>query len=344
MQHPNSHKQSFEAILGQCLTAEVDYYELKKAIEEWKSILYEITELDLSRDEHRKNIHSDTGKAIGTTWAAMCMDDLMRTKKFVKGVFLAVDELVSRQAQKPVHVLYAGCGPFAPLVLLLTSKFSPQQVKFSLLEINENSFRLVQKVFQQLRLEQYLEDTLLCDAATVQLPDAGTIDLVISETMQYALVREQQVPITYNLLSQLREDVVLIPESISLDLGLLSSFRNHERMMKGKFIDDFFRTLGPFFDLSKTGFLNNQAALSSFSGIYRFPKHKFSLDQYDQEVFNLLAVFTNIRIYGGEYLDTYESQLTAPLILAPLDEKHCQSVEVNYKVDTVPGIEFCLDH
>ncbi|KAA3638518.1 MAG: hypothetical protein DWQ02_05070 [Bacteroidetes bacterium] len=343
MLNPNSHKKSFEAILNEFLKEEVDYYKLKKAIEEWKSILYEITELDLTRDEHRENIHSETGKAIGTTWAAMCLDDLMRTKKFVKGVFLAVDDLVRKQVKKPVQLLYAGCGPFAPLVLLLTSKFSPEQVKFSLLEINENSYQLVQKVFQQLDLEKYLEGIRLCDATTVQLSNASTFDLVISETMQHALVREQQVPITYNLLSQLREDVVLIPESIRLDIGLLSSFRNHERMMKGRFIDDFFKTLGTFFDLSKTSFLNNKEAFSTFSGIYRFPKYEFSLDQYDREVFNLLVVFTNIRVFGDECLDTYESQLTTPLILEPMDGKHCQSVEVNYKVDTIPGIEFRLD-
>lgn len=342
MLHPNPHKKSFEAILNQFLEEEVDYYELKKAIEKWKSILYEITELDLTRDEHRENIHSETGKAIGTTWAAMCLDDLMRTKKFVKGVFLAVDELVGKQVKKPVQILYAGSGPFAPLVLLLTSRFSPEEVRFTLLEINEKSFRLVQKVFQHLGLEKYLEDVRLCNAATIQLPEATNIDVVISETMQHALVREQQVPITYNILSQLREDVVLIPESITLDLGLLSSFRNHERMMKGRFNNEYFKTLGSFFDLSKSGFFNSREALSSFSEIYRFPKHIFSLGQYDLEAFNMLAVFTNIRIYGDEYLDTYESQLTVPLILESLGEKEFQTVEVNYKVDAVPGIEYRL--
>lgn len=342
MQHLNAHRDILNSIAQTLLEDQDDFYELKKAIEQWKSLLNDLIELDLSEEKFRENIHSQTGKAIGTTWAAMCLDDLMRTKKFIKGIFLAIDDLLKKTAHRPICILYAGCGPFAPLVQLLTTKYAPSELQFILLEINEHSFSHVSKLFSELNLESYLKSIHLGDATTIQLEDAEKIDLVISETMQHALVREQQVPITFNILSQVREDVLLIPQSIELTIGLLSARRNHQRMLADSPQQDYFHHLGTFFDLSQQEFKKHEAAFDQFSEIYRFPEFEFSLENVDLEVFDQLAVFTQIHIYGDQFLRINESQLALPLILQPLEPGRFQTVKVNYKVDADPGIEYQL--
>ncbi len=342
MQDSESYARVLKNITTTFLAEQEDFYVLKEAVEQWKSLLYSLADLDLSREEYRENIHTDTGKAIGTTWAAMCLDDLLRTRRFIKGIFMAVEDLMKSSPQRPVRLLYAGCGPFAPLVQLLTTQYSPEEIQFTLLEINPHSYAFVKQVFKQLSLEEYLHNVYLCDAATVKLQEAATIDLIISETMQHALVKEQQVPITYNMLSQLREDVLLIPQSIRLGIGLLSSRRNHDRFMTQNYEKEFYRPLGTFFDLSKVDFARFSDAFCAFSNVFRFPEYRFQLHGHDLSIFDELVVLTHIHIYGDQHIAIDDSQLSIPLKLAELPTGKYSGGKVNYKVDAIPGIEFEL--
>ena len=67
----------------------------------------------MENDRNREDIHLANGKALGTSWAARCVDDIIRTKKFVAGVYQAVQKLLNEYPEKTVHILYAGTGPFA---------------------------------------------------------------------------------------------------------------------------------------------------------------------------------------------------------------------------------------
>jgi hypothetical protein len=66
------------------------------------------------------------------------------------------------------------------------------------------------------------------------------------------------------------------------------------------------------------------------------------LDGHDLTVFDQLAVFTNIHIYGDQQIVITDSQLAIPLKLADLPAGKYSGGKVNYKVDAVPGIEFEL--
>jgi predicted RNA methylase len=342
MQLPsNKHFQTeLKKIANTILAPEQDFFELTQAVESWKEILFTVTGLDLKEEKCRENIHSETGKAIGTTWAAMCLDDLLRTKRFIRGVFQAVEQRISENKKQPVQLLYAGSGPFAPLVLLLTTRYSPQEVQFTLLEINENSYAAVKKVFETLKLEDYLREIHLCDATKFKLPYANDIDILISETMQRALVREQQVPITYNLLAQLREDIILIPEKIDLQLVLLNRKKQWDRNFNQNLDVEYHHPLGSFFELSKSGFKVNPANYQNAS--YRFPEKYFSLTSVNISAFDCLCVFTKIKIYNQEQLDINDSQLASPLILHDLERNPAREISINYKIDSSPGIEFKL--
>jgi hypothetical protein len=98
---------------------------LSETLDLYRDILLTASGIDLGGELEMGCIHTGAGVAIGTTWAALCIDDVLRTKRFVSGLYHAIKTVADRRAG-PVHVLYAGTGPWATLVLPLTSRFSPE--------------------------------------------------------------------------------------------------------------------------------------------------------------------------------------------------------------------------
>jgi hypothetical protein len=136
------------------LEKKTDYQKLSAAVKDYKKLLITLAELE-DNDAARENIHFENGKALGTTWAAMCIDDLMRTRQFVQGIYKAV-QFLKQQKEAPVHILYAGCGPFAALILPLLTRFSQKDIQCTLLEINPLSYAAVKKVISKLGLGDHI--------------------------------------------------------------------------------------------------------------------------------------------------------------------------------------------
>ena len=79
----------------------------------------------------RNDVYGETGMALGTLWAALCVDDMIRTKMFVKGLIEAVEDIMKKK-EGPVHILYAGTGPFATLILPTLASYTSDQVQCTL--------------------------------------------------------------------------------------------------------------------------------------------------------------------------------------------------------------------
>jgi hypothetical protein len=76
----------------------------------------------------RKN-KTPAGLAIDTRSAALCIFDMMRTRKFLLGIRDAIDEKLRIDPGQPVTILYAGTGPFATLLTPLITVFRPDQLQ-----------------------------------------------------------------------------------------------------------------------------------------------------------------------------------------------------------------------
>lgn len=183
----------------------------------YSDMLFELADVK-SDDSQRQHIETGHGKAIGTFWAAFCARQVIRTQRFCRGLYHAITDVLSTRPNRPVHVVYAGTGPFATLALPVMLQFTPREVQFTLLEINPESFNKLKTVLRTFDVEDYVKHMELCDAITWQAPDKE-VDIVISETMERALGSEPQISIMLNMVKQLNPEVIYIPEDITVGVA-----------------------------------------------------------------------------------------------------------------------------
>ncbi len=310
------------------LADEVDFAEIYQATQDLRVFLLDLTQLGLNDGSLRNDVHLSEGLAIGTEWAIRCVDDILRTKRFVKGLAEAIDYQLS-QGQKPVELLYAGSGPFATLVLPLLSRYSPEELQLTLVEINEVSFKAVQAVFKNDDFSPYLRALHQADATTLQLDEPERFDILLSETMQNALQKEPQVAITLNLLPQLREDALLIPAEISLHLAAME----YGSMGAVKS-----RALAELLVISRK-------ALSGLPPLLQDAATQFPMIEHqlvDEDIANAhkLGILTTIKIFGTQSLGLNESGLTIPKDVFNTDTLPVgrKTISAQYHLGAVPGM------
>ncbi len=266
---------------------------------ELKAFLLSRTGIKGEGDDHRNDIQTEAGLAIGTEWAARCLDDLSRSVKFMRGVDQAIKDRLRSEPNQPVELLYAGTGPFATLAFPLLSRYTPEQLQLTLVEINEMSFGALKRLFAHPAYSGFVRQLLHADCTKLELPNWDDIDILLSETMQYTLQREHQVPITQYLVPRLRDDVVLIPQEIKVALAALE--------MVGGGGDWLVTPLSPLLELSKAG-LTSSLTSTGAPGTEAAPHELFLPPR--AEVKGVLVLTTDIHIYGTEHLGYNESGLT----------------------------------
>lgn len=335
------HKETLQKIAKVLIESTTDYAQLSTAIIQLRELYLKLSEVDLHNDKNRKDIYLSSGKALGTSWAARCVDDVMRTKKFISGVYQAVQTLLDKHPEKTVHILYAGTGPFATLVTPLTTLFSSDQLQFTFLELNTVSYQKVQEVVQQLGIASYVRRIVQCDATTYQIPVDERVDIVLSETMQNALKNEQQVPIIYNLLQQIDYEVILIPELIELQLAGINAARNRDRILHGS-EEPYHEVLGSFFKLDIPSVRTFYDQYQELSDTHVFSNHHFKIPESLRKNFPELYVFTRLCVYQNIEILPSESGLTLPYKLADLNDqqKEIPNISIAYKLGKDPDIQF----
>ena len=291
---------------------------LADTLDRYRDLLLTASGLDMSAPDSLQPHDTGRGVAIGATWAALCLDDQLRTWCFIRGLAAAVAE---RRANGPVHVLYAGTGPFATLALPLMTRYRPDELQFTFLEINAVSLAAVRHTLRALGLEDYVRDVVQTDASTYQVPDPEGVDILLTETMQYGLVDEMQVPIALNLLNQLPGDALMVPERIELSLVLLRDDRKLAPVTG---------ELGSLITVDRQSlraYLRTEASTD-------FPTVRIALPESG----GWLAMRTAITTYGPHRLADYDSGLTFPDLIGQFpDELGVPDyVDCTYQMDPSP--------
>ena len=303
-----------------------DYALMKQAVDDLYQVFSSITGVTINQLNRDKDIILPSGKAISTAAAAHCLLEMKRTALFLRGIDRAISLKLSEATSKPTRILYAGTGPYGTLVMPLLLLYKPKEIIVDLLDINPDSLVALKKIINKLGLEEYIGEVYCTDATTFTV--RKRYDIVICEAMLACLKSEPQVAIMQNLIPQLGEECIFIPEEISIDAYLTNPKMEMERLFYYETDQPPFerRLLGNIFTISKHN-LNSiltRKTLSIPDDISSFP---------------VLKLFTNINIFDIQILSDNDSSITLPKQYYDFRKQRARAVEFWYEQGEKPRIE-----
>ena len=257
-----------------------------------------------------------TGMALSMNHAAQCLLDYKRTVMFIKGFINAIKDVRNAKSGEQVHIFYAGCGPYAPFFTMIAPLFSREEVRFTMLEINEDSLHSAKALCANLGLEAYVEEWIQADATQHQLEDADHYDILFSETLDALLYRESYVPIMWNFRRQLKSDVTIIPANVTIEFSIHQKEERHIQRV---------------FDTQES------VAHHIDSNILPDAIGEKSIPIKEYEPFDSWILDTIVHIYKDTKLLRNESSLTLPLLQNHNNEDK-RSYRFNYVLS--PQVEF----
>jgi len=274
----------------------------------------------------KEDSKTKAGVVLNPSDAGQCLTELKRTEAFVRGLDEAVS-LKKSQGRGPVRIFYAGCGPFATLVLPLTYRYKPEELQFTLLDFHDQSLRSATDLLKLLGKEDYCSEAVLGDAVTYTFPEEADYHICLTETLQRALTQECHVPIVQNLLGQLPEDVLLVPQEIRVG-GLWAEppggSENRVREMEHDV------ELGDIIQLNARTVRENSFVRSVEAKGRAKPEQVFCLQ-------------TEIDVFGDWKLRRNESGLTCPHPLEQIEFQTGEMLRFEYEVGENPGLRLHRD-
>ncbi len=288
----------------------------------------------------------ENGKALSPRDAARCIFDFARTRSFLKAVRDALRETRRRFPSERIHILYAGCGPFAPLFFPLTTEFEADEFQITLLDIHAQSLAAVRTIAVELGVSDYIRRFVQCDATSFQLGNDQAPHIIVCEMMQKALANEPQVAATLNLAPQLRDGGIMIPQEVTLSACLVNLSRefcvsqNAEEEAAGWIRRDRI-DLGEVFKLDiERSNRNNWVSSNGNGEASRSLPVKVRVPHTVNGNYHLAAM-TRVNVFESIELGDYDSALTYPTVLAELEPgRYGAELEFQYVTGINPGLTY----
>jgi hypothetical protein len=334
-------QESLKAYADALTGEDATFIEIKSAADNLHSLFVKAGGINALADD-APGTYSAFGLAVSPVSAGRCLLDAMRTRKFARGLHLALNHKLQSVGKKPLNVLYAGSGPYALLAVLMTPYFKPEELQFSIIDIHRKSVDSVKGIISQFNLAAYFKEIILGDAIKYKAAEGSRPDVLITETMLNALQKESQVAIAANLAPQLSDDGIMIPEEITVT-PVFTDTNIRNAMMLGNDISNFAQPA--FHSLSAAVKLNKASAITvsknsnrPFAPLVLKLEEDFLLPNYE------LELQTTIKVWGEEILQLSDSALTMPLKISKGDELSGKNrITFNYNNGPLPGFTWKID-
>jgi len=272
-------------------------------------------------------IRTDKGVAVSPFRAGVCLLDFERTAVFSRGAVQATREQVARSANGSANILYAGSGPFGSLVLPLTKRFSPDEIKILALDINPISTENLLRLIRLLDIEDYFVGVATKNACTFD-PQSFVPDVVISETMCRALISEPYCSIAKHMVQFLGEDGLLLPEEVKVSLSALVVNEGPNDRKTSKRI-----SLGDVVVFNREYLANRENEDEMFFNVtFEIPPELYESD------YVWFSLDTEVKVFGDNILKHSSSDITLPIRLGMVEkvDRKFKFVSVKYK----PGCDW----
>jgi predicted RNA methylase len=277
------------------------------------------TAVDISEGE---TLTAD-GIAISPIMAAMCVDDFARTVTFMRGLQDAISE-ASQRVEGRVRVLYAGCGPWAPIAIPLMSADASKDAVFHLIDIHEQSIQSARRVISTLGLHDHVERLEVADARGYEI--ATPPDVIVVEMLRAGLEDEPQVVVAGHLIRQ-APNAVLIPATITLDLVLVNSRR--EFAMNDELLDR------DRIYVERVLTVDRDSLIAQGT---HFAPTRVTIPDHDPLRYRAV-ICTTVQTFGDHILRDYDSGITCPRILNLAREiRPGDILELSYEINRRPGV------
>ncbi len=293
-----------------------------------------------------------TGAPSHPVDAITAFDDIIRSSRYLKGVDKAIETLIKKFPGEKINIVYAGCGPLAPLVLPLCAKYSPDEISITLVDIYDATIEFVKGIVKSLGFEKYIAGYELCDAVAYKFPDGKKLHLVVTETMQSALKKEAQFAISWNMAGQLAKGGIMIPEEVKVDFVVMDPGKEFDYIKEkyyepyNKFIID--ETELEQFRKEKISLVKlNAENLNKLAGQYKDEEYpiperiklgEFIIPENLENFYNPMLT-TAITIFEDVCLKEYQSGLTHPMAIY-INERFedLEKIVLYYNFPMEPGI------
>ncbi len=153
-----------------------------------------------------------SGEALTPETAAGCVFDYVRTTKYLRAIWKAINTKTS--SDKKIKILYAGSGPFASLIFPLLPLLKLEEIQVDIIDMHKESIASLTTLIEHFHFDGFFDDLFIEDATQFSNPKNKSYDIIITETMRHALAIEPQVLITLHLLKFLNIDGIFLPEKI----------------------------------------------------------------------------------------------------------------------------------
>ncbi len=156
-------------------------------------------------------------KGLGVLSSIHCMDDFVRTAKFIDALYAGIEDLEQR-LDNDIEMVDAGCGGI-PIYGLLAALKS-ERVRVTCLEIDPATAMMAWDIICVFNLQ---DRVFVYEDDATEYKHGKPIDLFITETMFSGFLADEKMPEIYSHFSdQVSEHGLMVPEEVKVKLGLVS--------------------------------------------------------------------------------------------------------------------------